>query len=134
MNTGMMITAAAGPGSNIVLAFLSLLILVALGRFAPHVLLAHEGLEVLLWLSTRINIALAIFNMLPIPPLDGSRVVEGLMPYRHRDTWASFTRFAPMLLLVLVMVPSVGQTILGPPMTLITQALKHSVFWLVGSI
>ena len=45
-----------------------------------------------------INVTLAIFNMIPIPPLDGSRVVDGLVPYGWRPQWESIVRLSPMLL------------------------------------
>ena len=58
-----------------------------------------------------VNAGLAVFNLLPIPPLDGGHVADSLMPYRWRPGWERFARAAPILLLVLVALPSFG----GPP-------------------
>ena len=57
------------------------------------------GIGLLLELTISINVALAIFNLIPVPPLDGSRVVDGLIPARLRPQWENFSRFAPFLLL-----------------------------------
>jgi Zn-dependent protease len=99
MSTGTMITAAAGPISNVILAVLCALCLGLALRFAPHLVDAGTPGRDLLVLGIQINVALAIFNMLPVPPLDGSRVVEGLLPMRMRGAWETFTRFSPFVLL-----------------------------------
>ena len=133
VNRGMMITSAAGPLSNLVLAFLCMAIYVALSRFQPEVL-TTKGVSELLSLGAQINVSLAVFNMLPIPPLDGSRVVEGLVPYRFRDSWHSFTSMAPMLLLFIILMPRVvGFSIIDAPANAVWSVLVHSVNWLVGA-
>ena len=53
-----------------------------------------------------INVALGLFNLIPVPPLDGSRIVEGLLPSRLRGAWETFARFARS-------VPFFGAAILG---------------------
>lgn len=120
MRTGMMITAAAGPISNIVLAVLATVITALLLRFKPDVLEAYPAVSFLLGVAIQMNIALAIFNLLPIPPLDGSRVVDGLMPYRYQGVWEKLTRFAPMLLLGVVMF---GGMFLAAPIAIVNGVL-----------
>jgi Zn-dependent protease len=69
--------AVAGPGMNILLALISVLLLGIVLHFdarAPH------WLPSLLWSSVEINLVLAVLNLWPIPPLDGSRVAVGLLP------------------------------------------------------
>ena len=53
-------------------------------------------------LFVHVNVALAIFNMLPIPPADGSRIVEWLLPPRLSVAYASFGRYGLLVLLLLV--------------------------------
>jgi Zn-dependent protease len=131
MSTGMMITAAAGPLSNLVLAFLCVLFM-ALGlKFSPQLFFEHEALYALLQYSVGLNIALAVFNALPIPPLDGSRIVDGLLPYRYRDGWERFTRFAPLLLLVIIAFPG-RLPFLEGPMGFLKSTLEQTVGWMVG--
>lgn len=104
MRTGMMITAAAGPFSNVVLAVLCLLSYGALLRFSPETA-QRQDVSSLLMYSFAINVALAIFNMLPVPPLDGSRIADGLMPRPLRPTWERFAAIGPAALLAIIFLP-----------------------------
>jgi Zn-dependent protease len=99
MTTGVMLTASAGPISNFVLAVLATVVIAALNRFAPELSLHGTPTRDLLEIFVLINVALGLFNLIPVPPLDGSRVVEGLLPLRLRGAWESFARFAPLALL-----------------------------------
>jgi len=110
--TGMMITASAGPISNFVLALACVVLTGVMRRFS----LEHDAVEQLLLMGFRLNIGLAVFNLLPIPPLDGSRVAEGLMPLTLRPAWERFTRFGPLLLLAILVFPSPLQLVLWWPM------------------
>ena len=103
MSRGMIITAAAGPLANVALAVLSAIAMGLVARFSPA--LTNGGqMSIFSLLETLIviNVTLAIFNMIPIPPLDGSRVVDGLIPYGWRPQWESIVRLSPVLLILLV--------------------------------
>jgi Zn-dependent protease len=99
MKLGVLIVAIAGPVSNVVLAAICWLI-----RSAP---LIRPGTGLADGLTTMImlNMGLAVFNMLPIPPLDGSRIVDALMPTRLRPLWHQFSNYGFMLLIVLFLLP-----------------------------
>jgi Zn-dependent protease len=112
MGTGMAITASAGPLANVVLAVLATVALGVLLRFAPDALEGGEGLKALLVIFIQLNVTLALFNLIPIPPLDGSRIVDGFMPLRLRPQWEAFTRFSPFLLLGVMFLG--GRIIAGP--------------------
>lgn len=76
---GLLRAAAAGPLSNLALATLTGALWFGLNALSPG-----AALPTLLAKFTQVNLALALFNLLPVPPLDGSRVVAGLLP----EPWA----------------------------------------------
>ena len=125
MRTGMLITAAAGPASNFLLAvFVSLLTGLIL-RFFPDV---HSGSLLMAFIKLmvmmiQINVALALFNLIPIYPLDGSRIADGIMPNNLRPAWEKFCRYAPFLL-IMIFIFGVGPLIQGPARILITWLLR----------
>lgn len=120
MRTGMAITAFAGPFSNLVLAFLCSVILIVLFRVAPEMRTLDNGATYLLFIAVQLNVGLAIFNMLPLPPLDGSRLVDRYIPRHWEATWDSIKRFGPMLLLLVL---SVGGFFLSGPINAVTGML-----------
>ena len=94
---GMVLVALAGPGMNILLACLSALLLHAAAAFPP---VFAEWWRATFTLGIAINLVLAIFNMLPVPPLDGGRVVHGLLPPRSAERFARLERFGIIAVLV----------------------------------
>ena len=94
--------AAAGPATNILIAIASSLAIHLVPDFSP----ALGG-----WLfdnlqhSLLINVVLAVFNMLPIPPLDGGRVMTGLLPYSLANRFARIERYGIFIVLGLLFVP-----------------------------
>ena len=116
---GITMVAAAGPLSNLVLAFL-VAIPIKLGILSWHspdiyrttfVLTGglREALTDITGLVIYFNVLLAIFNLIPLFPLDGSRVVGGLVPENKRESYARFERFGPLILLGIIL----GDFVLG---------------------
>lgn len=126
MRAGMMITAAAGPAANVVLAVGGTILLGLLIRVEPDMLHEPSAVAELLQVTILLNVALAVFNMLPIYPLDGSRVADGLMPRRWRPAWERFVQFGPIALLAVLLMPQVlGFSILAWPLEQAQTLLGH---------
>jgi Zn-dependent protease len=132
MQGGMMRVAAAGPVSNLVLAVICTVLLVALVRFCPADLHVGHTLLKLLYISIFLNVALAMFNTLPIPPLDGSRVADALMPRALRPAWQGFCQLGPLALAAVIILPALaGFSLFERPMAAVQQVLQQLIL-LVG--
>ncbi len=108
---GVTVVALAGPFANLVLAALCAIPL----RFSAASLLGGAYEEILtaivLW-----NCVLAIFNLVPIPPLDGANVVYGLLPPRQQYSWRTYQQYGPFLLLfILLLAPQVLSALVFAP-------------------
>ena len=118
----------AGPLSNLLLAFIGFLgmatIIIATRNVPAQPDALNSGINalwVLCRLAIQVNLALCIFNLLPIPPLDGSHIVRHFLPYNALKTYDSMGMFSYILMIV-VGGPVVG-ILLGPAMNLILFAL-----------
>lgn len=96
---GMMVVAAAGPAMNFFLAWLAAILLHVSGyRLEDRIgLTAQFILDFIV-----INLVLGLFNLLPIPPLDGGRIMVGLLPLRLAQSWARLERFGIVLVLLII--------------------------------
>lgn len=90
--------AAAGPGMNILLAAISALLLGIVAAVASAV---PQWLPLLLWSSVEINLILAVLNLWPIPPLDGSKIAVGLLPPRLALPLWRLSRYGMLFLVVI---------------------------------
>ena len=93
------LTALAGPLSNLLMAIVFLVIL----RFVPNMHLNADNAQLarqLLTYAAYINVSLAVFNLIPIPPLDGSRVVTAFLPDRAYNKMLQKERYAMGVLLI----------------------------------
>ena len=92
MSTAEAIVAAAGPIMNIVLAFIFAIVYTVLWKFAPEFVTSQTGYIIMLLLSAcvSVNIGLGIFNLIPLPPLDGSKIIGNFLPYNIRNWFQNY--------------------------------------------
>jgi Zn-dependent protease len=128
---GMMAVAAAGPATNLVLAAIGAVLLGLLaanhgGVPQDQSLAAFVATALIYFLQ--VNVFLALFNLLPIPPFDGSHVVEGLLP---RAAAKSYARLRPyglgLMILLLIVLPW-----LVPGLSIIERFVLPPVNWVIG--
>lgn len=120
----MVLVALAGPTTNLLLAALSAAALRVLPLPLPG-LMPTETLEIfglMAWHSVLMNIGLAVFNLLPVPPLDGGRVATGLLPRSSATALAQLEPYGMLIIMALLMT-GVLDTILRPMTLLLLHAL-----------
>ena len=91
----MMKIAFAGPAANLLLAFIAGILIRITGYLGP--------LTTMMIMFTQINIMLAVFNMIPIPPLDGSQIFSGLVIRKNPDLVMKLQMYGPQILMGLIL-------------------------------
>jgi Zn-dependent protease len=125
----MIFVAAAGPGMNVLLAAISTLLI-----YLPALFGVPPGGIVLAMLiaSIEINILLAVFNLVPIPPLDGGRVAVGLLPMPLARPLAQLSRFGIFLVMGLFLIlPMLGLDIFHYVVEIPVHFLERPIFGLL---
>jgi Zn-dependent protease len=126
----MVLVAAAGPGINLVLAFVSGALLALLGGAAAE----PEFLRKLLTFSIYFNVLIGVFNLIPIPPLDGGRIAVGVLPGSLAYPLARLEPYGMWIVIgVLLIVPIVTYQ-LGSEINLFTALIQPVVNAIIGAI
>ena len=109
---GMLLVALAGPAANVLTAVVSAVLVKGLIMMPVIPMFILKPMVGMLVASVWINIMLAVFNCLPIPPLDGSKVLMGLLPPDAARSYAKMEPFGFILLLVLFYAGLIGKVIM----------------------
>lgn len=123
---GMALTALAGPGANLVMAIVFLLLknIILLFPTSNPIVLA---LAYFFIFAASINIGLAVFNLLPIPPLDGSRILQLIIPSKYYFKFLQYERYVVIVVFVLLLTG-----ILSRPLGYLQSLLYNGLDFLVS--
>ena len=117
---------AAGPGSNVISAFLGIILFLLLKNMGVFKGSVGSGIEILLYIFFYfiiINIYLAIFNLIPIPPLDGSGIIEGVL---KGEALYNYQKIKPygFIILLLIIYAGVLDVVANPIISFILNILR----------
>jgi Zn-dependent protease len=139
----MVLVAAAGPASNVFLAVITMIFIAASGIMVTDdgavtdsvTKFFQDNLENFF----KINLFLAVFNMIPLPPFDGSKVLAGFLPRDMAETFQSWDRYAlPIMLVLFLVIPTfmpnlrLVEMIIGPPYLWLSETIMSVVYAIFG--
>ena len=120
----MSLVAIAGPLANLIMAFIWAIV-------AKYITL-HSYIQGMAFYGTMINVVLMILNLLPIPPLDGSRIISSLLPVNLAYRYNSIKKYGFVIVLALVIIPFNGSNLLffimQPFMTAVINLIQFTIF------
>lgn len=111
------IVTTAGPLSNLILAFISVFVIMLFTKYGWADGLSKGSSDAIwefLWKMVEINIVLFLFNLIPIPPLDGYRIIQDVVNLRYSETLQKFEQWASVIFLLVVFVRPLRQVTLDP--------------------
>lgn len=127
---GMALVAIAGPLMNFFLAWVGALFMPTAEILSP----TQELVQQFLLYFMLSNIVLGLFNLLPIPPLDGGRIAVGLLPLEMAKAWAKLERagIVIVLLVVFILPHLIGFDPVGQALNTVLPMAFRALFWLAG--
>ncbi len=121
--------ALAGPVANVLLAIASAILLYIVARLPASMLWLANPVSAMCQASILINMVLCIFNLIPLPPLDGGRVAVGLLPGSASYLLSRLEPYGFMIVVVLLLT-GILQNIIGPP---VMGSARLLITWAVGA-
>jgi Zn-dependent protease len=118
--------ALAGPGANLIMAIAWVLIFKISSLFMDPASISYEFMLGVMIRGLTINIILMIFNMLPLLPLDGGRILHGLLPRELGDQFAQTERWGMFIIIVLL-----ASGILFPIISPLIEFFRNTIFSLI---
>ena len=127
------IVAAAGPIMNFILAIIFGVIYVSVIKFAPMFIFTQVGgiVIILLRVCISINIGLGIFNLIPLPPLDGSKILAAFLPYNAKN-WLEKYYNVFYIVFVVIWVTGIAGNIISPVISAVDKGLIYLITKLFG--
>lgn len=130
--TGEAIVALAGPLINFILAFLFAIIYYAIATFATSFAFTTTVGNIIMTMvqyTVIVNIGLGVFNLIPLPPLDGSKILMAFLPYNGKRWFEEHTQLFYIIFLIIWITPLSGM-IISP----IISGITSGIDWIVSSI
>jgi Zn-dependent protease len=132
---GLFWVSIAGPIMNCILAILSAIAFMAMNVWMPKSFYLFEPLVAMMMISVSLNYALAVFNLLPLPPLDGSKIIESFLSYNATQKFEVLNQYSFFILMALLWTGALS--VLAIPIRFLTNATLYGVahlFHLLGAV
>ena len=127
---GLFWVSAAGPLANAVTAMVFALGLALFAKFAPADFSYLKEISTMLYYGIFINFGLGIFNLLPIPPLDGSKIIESFLSYPAQQKYEALSQYSFFILMALMFTGALS--FLSGPIQALGDGTLNFASWLVG--
>lgn len=127
---GLFWVSLAGPGMNFLLAIISSAAFCSLRLWVPETFYLYEPLIAMTYISVSLNYALGIFNLIPLPPLDGSKIVESFLPHETARKFEMLSQYSFFILMALLLTGALS--ILSYPIRICTSLTLYGMARIFG--